>query len=604
MMMGASSAVGYGASAHASAGIQGGAEDNELKRRMDFACDVNMCLNGDVYQFVDDALRAAYHVETYQKMALQSGISTRLNPMVRGVAKADKSWCGGSGGEQAADYTLEGAADGGGEVFKRHIANAKIDMVTRECSKRMWVHMGFCGAPLVVGDRFGDKPRHFVTRLFTPDRFNAVPYPKSPGVLQRLELFSHDPTCDKPFERIDWTEETWSRWVRKNEDERWQKSEEEPNEFGVIPGVLARPNPFLLWADNYGAQLFESTIRINAAQTLLTYNSHSQVKAMFGPFKGAPNAQVIGQAALIDSGGQAGSLIDFTTDQEQFRKTHVSGEWQMIAELLGFPADEFDGTAVPQSGEALKIRYHTALQQAMARQWWLIKFAQDLYWLGLQVLAYELLFPAPVVGYEDRKLPPYAPGVPVEKQPVRLVVKPKMVTLPQLATEVAAAEDRDIELGFKSRVDLMMERNPGMTAEEAEARMRANAKINSSLGDTQDQETTDVAPKEDGNDQAKPGATDAGDPAAQVDASGKVAAGTAAAVTLNGAQITAALEVVSMLSAGSLSHITAVELLVAVGIERTQAEKMVTAEEKRPRVPAPAHPPQRPAFGATPIEEP
>lgn len=64
-----------------------------------------------------------------------------------------------------------------------------------------------------------------------------------------------------------------------------------------------------------------------------------------------------------------------------------------------------------------------------------------------------------------------------------------------------------------------------------------------------------------------------------------------ASVGLNGAQITAAVEVLAQLQAKTMAGPVAVELLVAVGIERTTAEKMVSDTEAMPvpePTPAPA----------------
>jgi len=56
-------------------------------------------------------------------------------------------------------------------------------------------------------------------------------------------------------------------------------------------------------------------------------------------------------------------------------------------------------------------------------------------------------------------------------------------------------------------------------------------------------------------------------------------AGTIAETTLNGAQITAAVEVISRLTRKEMSKVSAVELLVAVGLKREDAEKMIGAEQ-------------------------
>jgi SPP1 gp7 family putative phage head morphogenesis protein len=67
------------------------------------------------------------------------------------------------------------------------------------------------------------------------------------------------------------------------------------------------------------------------------------------------------------------------------------------------------------------------------------------------------------------------------------------------------------------------------------------------------------------------------------------AASVDAAAALNGAQITAAIEVLLKLGTGELSRVAAVELLVAVGIERTRAERMAD-DQPDVETPDPAEP--------------
>lgn len=66
-----------------------------------------------------------------------------------------------------------------------------------------------------------------------------------------------------------------------------------------------------------------------------------------------------------------------------------------------------------------------------------------------------------------------------------------------------------------------------------------------------------------------------------------------AQLTLNGAQIQAAVQVLEQLQAGVIPELAAIELLVAVGIPRQKAEQMVGAVQKRPAEPAPEDDPPR-----------
>jgi SPP1 gp7 family putative phage head morphogenesis protein len=69
-------------------------------------------------------------------------------------------------------------------------------------------------------------------------------------------------------------------------------------------------------------------------------------------------------------------------------------------------------------------------------------------------------------------------------------------------------------------------------------------------------------------------------PVPNITADGEANAGVTTDLTLNGAQITAAVDVISKLSLGELVPVAATELLVAVGLPRDRAEIMVTASAK------------------------
>ena len=60
------------------------------------------------------------------------------------------------------------------------------------------------------------------------------------------------------------------------------------------------------------------------------------------------------------------------------------------------------------------------------------------------------------------------------------------------------------------------------------------------------------------------------------------------------------VDVINQLSAGMISETSAVELLVAVGLKREDAEKMVAAEKAKPKPKAPPPAPAAPAKGVTP----
>jgi HK97 family phage portal protein len=75
-----------------------------------------------------------------------------------------------------------------------------------------------------------------------------------------------------------------------------------------------------------------------------------------------------------------------------------------------------------------------------------------------------------------------------------------------------------------------------------------------------------------------------------VDVNGNADAGVTTEVTLNGAQITAAVEVITQFSNHAISDVSAIELLVAVGINRDNAVQMIEAEKNKPKPIEPIQP--------------
>ena len=79
-------------------------------------------------------------------------------------------------------------------------------------------------------------------------------------------------------------------------------------------------------------------------------------------------------------------------------------------------------------------------------------------------------------------------------------------------------------------------------------------------------------------------------------------AGVQAALTLNGAQVSSALEVLLGIRQGTLSVVAAVELMVGVGFDRDQATSMVTSMNILPPINNPAPTPEVPKMESTMID--
>lgn len=581
----------------------------KFEERAQLAADVNRVLHNELEQLVGDALRARHDITQWMEMKQQLGVSKRINPMRKAIDQWCVTW------ESGGTYTLTKGEDGkpvDDPRFSAHLDQCEFDCLGRRISRDWVVHPGDLVMPVVVE---GDTPgtRKFIHRVFTPDRYDLMRNEHDPSGYHGFSVFTHCDDRAQTVIREDWTRETYTRFKRTGSSERWtlmpgtaQCPNPAPNPFGILPGVHCRYDDTLLWADHWGLMLLETTIEVNCAQTVAADHMVREGKVIASAFGKVAMDQVIRHAALVDTGGQALSVIDLQSNAEAFRKAYITAELENAAAQMDLPVDALYGATSDTSGAALRMRFNARDRQALARQEPLADCLEAIYWVGLQVLATEMnrVDPvtgeaaAPITGYPNgvNSLPPFTSES--LEQPYDFEVTPNPLQYQQLPEEQDAADKSDVETGMRHRGHIYA-REFGGTPEEGIAAVKANLAaqraidaVDPMLGALAEGATARVT---EGSPAPGGAAPSASGPAMPADASGgKPQAGTAAAATLNGAQITAALEVVSMLTSGNLTHITAVELLVAVGIDRAQAEKMVAAEDARPKKDTPPPPPAAP----------
>lgn len=456
------------------------------KSRRAMAACVNDVMAGNYLHLVDEKLRARFHSDTYQAMALQSGTRASHNVMVDAIDRLDEStWPSaryelqGLEDEEPAN-DIESAAHEDAERRLEHwIEIAKPDQLAQRVSRLLWVHPAVCVMPWVAySSRTG--ARKFTWIVLDPSSFDLIPSKEIPGDWEALQTFAPCAPGDRVEHMTEWRHDVVKYFERKraaegsDREDPWHLVREEQNPFGVVPAVVFQGVPGKLWADNYGPMLLESTIEVNCAQTLLTYNAAGQVKIMLGALDNMKSGQVLRHGALIDAPGTGTLQIgDLTTDVQAFAQTFIRDERTAVAISLGLPADEFYSTTMAPSGESLKLRYWGRTLRARKHRDAIRPKLQECYALSLHVINTALSFtgvdPAtgatmampPIEGFAGpQDLPPYDTAAPYTAQPYTLAIDVEDLQPPETQQEREARIDFDISQGFTTAAKILQAENP------------------------------------------------------------------------------------------------------------------------------------------------
>lgn len=463
------------------------------KSRRAMAACVNDCMAGNAFHLVDEKLRARFHPQTYAAMALQSGTRASHNVMVDAIDRLDEStW-------PSARYELQGLEDDEPAVdvespahedaerrLEHWVEVAKPDQLAQRVSRLLWVHPAICVMPWVAySARTG--ARKFTWIVLDPSSFDLIPSRHIPGDWEALQTFAPCAPGDRVEHMTEWRHDVVKYYERKraaegsDREDPWHLVREEPNPFGVVPAVIFQGVPGKLWSDNYGPMLLESTIEVNCAQTLMTYNSAGQVKIMLGALDNMKSGQVLRHGALVDVPGTGTVQVgDLTTDVQAFAQTFIRDERTAVAISLGLPADEFYSTTMAPSGESLKLRYWGRTLRARKHRDAIRPRIQECYALSLHVINTALSFTAPdpatgaavamppIEGFASpADLPPYDTAAPYTAQPYTLAIDVEDLQPPETQQEREARIDFDISQGFTTAAKILQAENPDIQDPEA-----------------------------------------------------------------------------------------------------------------------------------------
>jgi len=487
MINGKASANGYAASDEAMHEIAEAQMDATsiaaMEERAALAADTAAIERRDFYPLVEDSLRARFERKTFDEMQQASGISTRINILVDALDKLDVAvWPSSRTWVQRLDDS--GAwVDDEDQRWRAYIDAMHVDAHMARASWRSWVHPGIYLYPHVVEDERAGV-RRLATRVMAPDCFFVEPCGDG-TTWDAVSLLGHrmDPGGQlvQTRKRID--RETISYWKRRQGDTRWTLEKVEENQYRVVPGGFIQMDRDTLWSGHYGMPLCEATVQANVAQSIATLNSNGQIKMLGGVFADMQKRQRLVHGGILDHGG-AGSagvtMHDFQTDVAGFRASFIEAERRMAAIMLGLPADEFESTTVPPSGESLKLRYMGRQHRAQARRPALKAAMLDWLSTGLAVLSVEAqrTDEDPIVGFEDAsKIPPFKDNVAWPLQPFRFRCDVTDLAYPETQAERQARLDFDTAHGMTTWDHAYAQENPDAVdpAVERQRNMAANA---------------------------------------------------------------------------------------------------------------------------------
>lgn len=427
--------------------------------RRAYARQTKSILCNDFAHLVDRALANRYHPHTYAEMALQAGISTRHNPMVQAVDSLNRGvW-------PSASWRLLLNGQAQDEPRFQRLVDTGLDAAIRQAARLIWVHPAVCVMPWVATVR---GVRKLVYRILSPDEFTVTPNPEAPGEWEHLCVFH--PPVGGVERKVEWHAESIEVYQRRysadpEREQAWEKVNESPNPFGVVPAVLFRRQRDRIWADNFGDMLRETTVEVNAAQTLMTYHGPTQIKLLFSEQGEGGKFQRLRQAMAVSAGGAgaAPTVVDLQLDISGFHDAYVATPLREVAVAMSLPPDEFDKTRIaPASGESIRLRYAERQQRQEEHRAAILPDAVSLYWMALHVL-HVALGEGPVEGFDTvADLPPYQPETPVSEQPYVVAIDVADLTLPRLQSEREAEQTYNVEHGFSTWAQELAKEQPDL----------------------------------------------------------------------------------------------------------------------------------------------
>ena len=441
----------------------------DFHARKETALLVNAVQDGRFSAYVQANLASRYDAGTFARLKISHGIQTHNNIQVDVLDKACSAW---SEGAQYQLVTPDGRYSDGGE-FASALEVGNFDELMRTIDVLTELHPRIAVAPTVVEQERTGR-RVFRWTIHDPSTFNVIPAKGNPCDFAGIETYDFEPDKQGVLRDVKttWTVDKITKY-RMAKLGKWELVSQDDNIYRAIPFVLfGRCSPSSsIWCNCPGPLLSAITIEANSWETFLSYIGSGQIKVIAGQFKEFPSGQALRHAGVLSLGDSAENImpLDFQTNVDVFVATYITRLRQSAAVHMGLGGDEFAQGAQQPSGESLKMRYAERERRAQRKRPFLKDSLVELFWMQQHVLATQLQA-GPIHGVKGTV--PYDPAAGTSA--ATLLVDVNETVYPELATEVAAHEDRELQLGLTNRPSLYKRRNPDATEEQARQAVQDN----------------------------------------------------------------------------------------------------------------------------------
>lgn len=479
------------------------------------ARDVDAVYRNDFEHLVCNVLQNRFPPETYEGLRVAASSSKRQNLLRDIVGKLAIAWPGSEawlkqrdGAAPESDGTPEREAemreysgalmlDDEGEVespeFDALMEAMSLDTMMPVIDAYVLLHPRIAVMPAFVYDDAIQK-RCVCFRVLTPEHFTVTCDPTARHIITSFAEYY----CAMHDGKTHEMRRVWTRAAYKDQRlEDWGGHKQwrdfgpvQVNPYNRIPVTFFGATKPLTspWCEVNGEVLAENTVEINAAETFLSLLMLQQVKVLAGEFKPGEFADQLvtpGMVVQFPMGAENVQVLDFQINAGEYRTNFIDAPRREACVANGLNPDEFE-TSGPESGEARKMREHNKIQQALRRRVFLRDSVVELYWLAVHMLwvAIRDTTQPPVRGFERGLVPPYMPGLSVDKQPLIFGVDITDYEVPELHGERSTRLEWEAEHGLISWVEVFKERNPEFKGndEEALAEMAKNRAMNRRLG--------------------------------------------------------------------------------------------------------------------------
>lgn len=467
-------------------------QEEERKKRMQRAQAVNAVLSGEFRDMVVATLEASYHQDTFADLQMGALFRTHNNVMQDVLDRVATAF------PSARFYLQRGGQEIEDENFKRLLSMMDYAAEGRHLDRMQLVHPGVVIHPVVVYDEETGR-RHLRHLRLTPGEFDLEVSATDRSTYSEFTHYYNDPVTGVAC-KCEWTAKEWEVYHKAATSARgvteWVKMDEGEHPFGCIPIVYQRLHPEKLWSDNHGKDLVDTTVGVNAAESILALLMPGQVKTLVGQVEKWPPGQNARHVGVLEAGENSSvQLVDWQLDLAAFTEEYIKRPRRTAAVRMGLPGDEWD-VGVPPSGEALRMRYAERDQRAKARQPGIVKNLIKLFWLDVMTVYWNLSRPTrtengdciiPIDGFDggwfkrarDAKkagqpepefippsptevLPPFDPDAHWTEQEVQFGMDVDEPRYPEGRAEWEARARMRLELGLTNRGELLAEENPDL----------------------------------------------------------------------------------------------------------------------------------------------